>query len=160
MERIKNKTVPLFCWDICAMNRFDSTNTSTIQMDVSTLQDFQRRFGWKIELDSVLRNPYEALVLTDKHQIIRWVNKGFQKMTGYSVDRVIGENPRFLQGQDAPLKARSRITEKLRQHVEFKDTIENYRQNGEMYLCQLHIFPIENSQKQLTHFLALENEIS
>ena len=159
MERIKNKTVPLFCWDICAISQFDNIDTSTVHMDVSALKDFQRRFGWRIELDSVLSNPYEALLLTDRHQIIRWANKGFQKMTGYPMEGIIGESPRFLQGQQATNEARGRIKQKLQQSVEFEETIENYRKNGEKYICQLHIFPIADKHQQLSHFLALENEI-
>lgn len=159
MNRIENKTVPLFCWDICAMNLYEISKNYARQEEFNLLQDFQRKFDWAIELDSVLKNSYEALVLTDNHQVIQWVSKGFQKMTGYPTNFAIGKNPRFLQGEQSSAETKNSIRGKLNQSIAFTEIITNYRKSGESYLCELHIYPIENQDRQLTHFLALEQEI-
>lgn len=159
MKKLNNKTVPLLCWDICQMDLLNIGNRPIYHEDISILRDFGRRFGWSIELNSVLSNPYEALVLTDNHQIIRWANKGFQEMTGYPLSYSIGKNPRFLQGEFPSAEASTRIRSKIQQRVEFSDTVINYRSNGEKYICRVHIFPIENQDQRLTHYLALEQEV-
>ena len=36
-------------------------------------------------------------VITDRDGAIVWVNAGFTRITGYSLEEIIGKNPRFLK---------------------------------------------------------------
>ncbi len=59
-----------------------------------------------------------------------YVNKPFQRLTGYNEDDVIGRNCRFLQGPETDIKAVARIKESLDQNVSTLHCLKNYDADG------------------------------
>lgn len=62
----------------------------------------------------------------------------------------------ILQGPKTEPDAIERIRQGLAREEPFKETITNYRKNGEAYSCKLVIHPIHNNNKELVNFLAFE----
>jgi PAS domain S-box-containing protein len=160
---MKSKTAvfkfPIHCADVYFLERRVRSPDLSIT-DWQALSRFKDTFSWNVSLSSLLARPYEALVVTDRFQTIRWVNKGFSTMTGYSPSEVLHQKPGMLQGEETSLETRSRIHAKLATAKPFEETIVNYRRNGEKYVCQIIIHPIHNHQGELQHFLALETELT
>jgi PAS domain S-box-containing protein len=123
------------------------------------LEKFAKKFDWQIDLKKILLNDFEALVLTNVEREILWVDKGFEKMTGYTAQEVVGKKPTFLQGKNTQESTRLLFREKLALQIPFDITVTNYRKNGAEYLCKVQIFPLFNKHKKISHFLALEREI-
>ncbi len=98
-----------------------------------------------------------AVILTDPDRRILWVNRDFEAITGYAVDEVVGLSPgRILQGPKTEPDAVDRIRQGLAREEPFKETITNYRKNGEPYMCKLVIHPIHDYKDRLVNFLAFE----
>lgn len=97
-----------------------------------------------------------AVILTDAEKKILWVNQDFTKITGYTLWEVWGKKPGILQGQKSEKDVVARIREALLRQKPIRETITNYRKNGEDYRCTLAIYPIFNQQKELTNFIAFE----
>lgn len=98
-----------------------------------------------------------AVILTDANRRILWVNQDFETITGYGIDEVMGLSPgRLLQGPKTEPDAVDRIRQGLAREEPFKESITNYRKNGEAYLCKLVVHPIHDSQNKLVNFLAFE----
>ena len=97
-----------------------------------------------------------AIIVTDAHQCILWVNEVFTSMTGYSFQEVYGKRPSILQGKNTEKSALERIRSYLKKEISFHDRITNYRKNGQEYTCALTIHPIFNVDKVLTNFIAFE----
>lgn len=139
--------------------------TWPLSQEVSTDKDhlclvqLSKKFDWQRKVSEILHQKHEALVLTNASRQILWVNKGFEQMTGYKAYEAIGKKPNFLQGEHTQSNTRKYFREKLTEGKEFSLNITNYRKSGQQYLCQVHIFPLYNSQQQVTHFLALEREL-
>lgn len=53
------------------------------------LRDFASFYDWSVNLDSLRKKSFEALVVTDTYQTIRWVSHGFEFMTGYLLMEVV-----------------------------------------------------------------------
>lgn len=123
------------------------------------LRQFVRKFGWQAYLSKILRHDFEALILTNNEREILWVDKGFEKMTGYTAKEAIGRKPTFLQGKNTEESSRLLFREKLALEIPFEATITNYRKNGAEYLCKVKIFPLLNKHNQVSYYLALEQEI-
>lgn len=122
-------------------------------------------FDW--DLSRRQRNTYlrklqtgSTLVLTDLSKTILWTSRNFLTMTGYSHRETVGQTPRMLQGPDTDQATVVRVRESLRQADSVKAEMINYRKGGESYLCRIEIDPLYNHQGELTHFLAVESEIS
>ncbi|MEM9673334.1 MAG: PAS domain-containing protein [Cyclobacteriaceae bacterium] len=149
---------PIHCADVYFLQRRVSSSGYSVT-DWEALRRFKETFNWDVSISSLLARPYEALVVTDRHQTIRWVNEGFSAMTGYSPSEILHQKPDILQGKETSLETKGRIRTKLAKNEPFDETIVNYRRNGEKYICQITIYPIHNRQGDLQHFLALETEL-
>ena len=102
-------------------------------------------------------HDFEAIVITNRHQKIQWVNNGFTKMTGYSKKYAINKRPTFLQGKLTSDKTREVIRKHIHANKPFKEIIVNYRKDKTPYKCEISVFPLYN--EKTTHFVALEREV-
>ncbi len=158
----KSRTLqgPLKCWDIYSMHLAQQAINFDKEKEIEILKTYQAKFDWFFDVEDLLtNNKFEALVLTDLEQEIQWVNKGFTKMTGYSFKYAKGKKPNFLQGENTSPETLNNIRNYLKRGVHFKESIVNYRKNGEMYHCSIEVYPLKNSNDITTHLLALEKEV-
>jgi PAS domain S-box-containing protein len=152
----QNENFILLSYDVSSIGLSNLKERAT---DKTTLEKLAKKFAWQIDFTTVFSNDFQALVLTDTARHILWVNKGFELMTGYKMHEAVGRKPNFLQGKNTDEATRMRFRESLMMGKEFSLNITNYRKNGEEYLCKVQIFPLRNTQNQIIHFLALEQEI-
>ncbi len=151
---------PLLSMDIFSSSHFQSLEKGRKRMDLASLLIYDTAKEWQFDHDLILNKDYDALVLTDANQTIKWVNKGFSKMTGYPANYALGKQPKFLQGAGTKTETRKNIREKLSQCDVFSETVVNYRKNKEEYICEITIIPLLNRSSSLTHFLAIEKEVA
>ena len=111
----------------------------------------------KIALD----NNISSVMLTraDGGYPIIYVNPAFTKLTGYSYDEVAGKDPGILQGPKTDRKLLKELREKLESGDKFHGKTVNYRKDGSEFIMEWKIFPISNSEKRTTHFLAFQHAI-
>lgn len=148
---------PLKSWDLFSEYHQQKMLELKKYTDLSLLASFSKKYNWENNLsDIILKNKYEALVLTNMKREILWVNEGFTNMSGYTKKYAISKTPAFLQGTATSPKVREEIREKLSLDNPFKVTLTNYKSNHQAYDCELHIFPLKNGD--VTHYLALENQ--
>ncbi|MEN2993700.1 MAG: PAS domain-containing protein, partial [Bacteroidia bacterium] len=96
-----------------------------------------------------------AVVITDAQGKIVWVNRGFERISGYTLQEVRGKVPgRLLQGPDTDPATVQRIREKLQRKEPFTEEILNYTKDGRPYWLRLYITPLTNEMNEVTHFIA------
>jgi PAS domain S-box-containing protein len=88
-----------------------------------------------------------------------YLNSGFEEMTGYGEER-LGEDCRFLQGEDTDEEPRATIREALAEERPVSVDILNYRANGQKFWNQVTISPIRDADGDVTHFVGFQNDIS
>ncbi|WP_347839828.1 DUF2153 family protein [uncultured Draconibacterium sp.] len=101
-----------------------------------------------------------GVVITNKDAEIEYANPSFVKTTGYSFDEVIGQNPRFYSSGQHNKAFFEAMWAKLTEGKIWKGEIINKRKNGEHYPENLTISPIFNSENELTHYVAIKEDIS
>jgi PAS domain S-box-containing protein len=116
-------------------------------------------------LESAVRNDYDSILITDLNldkpgPRIVYVNDGFEKMTGYSRDEVIGESPRILQGEKTDRKVLDRLKECLIKGKSFFGQTVNYRKDGSEYINQWDIHPLLNKKGEITHWVSYQHDIT
>lgn len=102
----------------------------------------------------------KANLLDDPGPEIVYVNEAFTELTGYSAEEAIGKSPRMLQGEDTSLDTTKKIREGLEQQRDTRVTIKNYAKSGREYWLDLSIFPVVNDQGEVTHFAAIERDVT
>jgi diguanylate cyclase (GGDEF)-like protein/PAS domain S-box-containing protein len=102
----------------------------------------------------------EAYPLSDPGPRIIYVNQAFTRLTGFTAEEVIGENPRILQRPDADSAVRARISAALVLGKPVRETIYNYSKDGIGYWLDMHIVPLKNSLGEVAYFAAIERDIT
>ncbi len=151
-------SAPLFCWDIA-----NPLLEKRIQIhnDIQQIENLVRTYDWQLNINfKKLLIDNHSIVVTNLSQEIVWVSQSFHSMTGYDTKEAIGKIPSFLQGEKTNLQTKLFIKEKLAKLESTEAKILNYRKNGESYWCGIRIFPIQNSQSLLTHYIAIEKEVN
>jgi len=116
--------------------------------------------NWKLR---ALECASEGIVITDALQPdnpIVYVNQGFRTITGYKDSDVLGKNCRFMRGQETAEKTTENIREALRSGQPFSSEIVNYRKNGDRFWNQLHISPVRDASKRITHFVGIQLDVT
>ena len=127
--------------------------------ELEFLLNLSNQLKWKpnAELNKI-KQPYMAVVVTDRAKNIIWVNGYFETMTGYTRDEVLHRNPKFLQGKETDTLTLHSIRKKINGQKKFKGTLINYKKNGEEYRCNVDIQPIFNIEGIHTHYIAFETD--
>ncbi|HKU25142.1 MAG TPA: PAS domain S-box protein, partial [Candidatus Sulfotelmatobacter sp.] len=101
-----------------------------------------------------------SVVITDLQGNITYVNRRFTEGTGYSYEEVIGQNPRLLKsGYTTPAEYRQ-LWETITRGEEWRGELRNKKKNGDLYWESAVISPIRNSDGQISHFLAVKEDIT
>lgn len=91
---------------------------------------------------------------------IVYVNKAFTALTGYTAKEAIGKTPRILQSDDTDNETIKDVRRALEKQTHIRTTIKNYSKNGHEYWLDMSIIPLKNSKGKVTHFAAIQRDVS
>ena len=114
-------------------------------------------------LEATLNAFDNTIVVTDpaeEDNPIIYVNKGFEKLTGYSFDEVVGQNCRFLQGDDHNQAGVQQLREDIGKGCSSSVQLRNYRKDGSVFWNELYITPVHDKKGNLLLFLGVQNDIT
>ncbi len=117
-------------------------------------------------LESVITHATDAVVITkmdenDLHkQKIIFVNSAYCKMTGYSLQEVIGKSPSILQGVNTDTKELERVRESLNRFEPCHMEVINYKKNGEEFWSSIAFSPISDNTGKYTHWIAIKRDVT
>lgn len=117
-------------------------------------------------LESVVLTTNDAVLITQAEPIdlpgprIIYVNPAFTQITGYTPEEVIGQTPRLLQGGNTDRATLNEIRAALQRRESIRLDVSNYRKDGSQFWAELSIVPVVNEKGQLTHWIAIQRDIS
>lgn len=91
---------------------------------------------------------------------ISYVNQGFETLTGYRSDEVMGLNCRLLQGEDRDQPERARIRAALAAGEPCQATLRNYRKDGTRFWNALNLAPLFDSRGEVTHYVGIQQDLT
>jgi two-component system, sensor histidine kinase and response regulator len=102
-----------------------------------------------------------AVVLTDRAGRIEWVNGGFEALTGYRAEEVLGRVPgSFLQGPDTDPQTVEAMREGLASGDGFSFEVLNYHKSGRAYWVDIEVRPVLDAQGEFQNFMAIEMDVT
>jgi len=102
----------------------------------------------------------EAFPLDEPGPKIVYVNQAFTDLTGFAPEEVIGKTPRILQGPDSNPETRAEIRAALTKKEPVRTAIVNYSKSGRKYWLDINIIPLKNRNGEVTHFAAIERDLT
>ncbi len=133
-----------------------------IHMDITERKEAEERLRL---LGSAVEQSTESIIITDAQldqpgPTIVFVNPAFTKMTGYEAEEVLGKSPRILQGPRTDRQVMSRLRRNLEAGENFQGEAVNYRKDGTEFTLEWRIAPIRNPLGVITHFVAIQRDIT
>lgn len=98
--------------------------------------------------------------ITEANQPIIYVNKSFERITGYPGKQVLGQNLPRLQCSKTDQVNQKRIELAIKEQREEVVEVESYRRNGEMYWCEISVAPVNDSFNKVSHYVCILNDIT
>jgi PAS domain S-box-containing protein len=117
-------------------------------------------------LESAVENTQDGILITEAKHIdapgpeLLYVNQAFTRITGYDLAEVLGRTPRLLQGPKTDRSQIDKIRTALQQQKPVQVELLNYRKDRSEFWVELNMVPIANKSGQVTHWVALQREIT
>jgi PAS domain S-box-containing protein len=120
----------------------------------------QRADVERISLARALGQAAEGVVITDAGGVIRYVNAGFSKMTGYSAEEAIGQNPRFLKSGSQDPTFYADMWRTISAGEIWRGEVVNRRKDGSVYTEEMTITPVRDSRGATTNYIAIKQDVT
>lgn len=92
------------------------------------------------------------ILLTDIDGKILYVNRGFEELTGFDREEVVGLTPRILKSQYHSMEFYQQMWKMVKEEGRvWIGEVKNHRKNGEDYWVYLTIYPIKDEKGNITH---------
>jgi PAS domain S-box-containing protein len=101
-----------------------------------------------------------SIVITDAKGNIEYVNPKFEEVTGYTIEEVRGKNPRILKSDYISNEDYRHLWETITAGTEWRGEFYNKKKNGETFWESATISSIKDSTGNITHFLAVKEDIT
>jgi two-component system sensor histidine kinase/response regulator len=112
------------------------------------------------KLSMAVEQSPESIVITDVEARIEYVNDAFLRITGYTREEPLGQNPRILQSGKTVSHTYDAMWATLTQGKAWQGELVNRRKDGSEYVEFAHIAPIRQADGRITHYVAIKEDIS
>jgi two-component system, sensor histidine kinase and response regulator len=111
-------------------------------------------------LSEVIEQSPVSVVITDPAGSIEYVNRHFSRVSGYTPDEVLGNNPRIFSAGETTADTYVTMWQTIAAGRTWTGELKNRRRAGETYWEDVSIFPITNDQGAVAKFVSIKSDIT
>ncbi len=133
------------------------------QVFVAIINDITDRVKVEEErklLSTAIEQSPAAVLITDPHGNIEFINPKFTQITGYSLEEVKGKNTNILSSGKQTKKYYEEMWNTILSGKNWEGEIINKKKNGELYWAKLSISPLVNNDGDISHFISVKEDIT
>lgn len=108
---------------------------------------------------AVEQNP-ASIMITDINGTIEYVNPMFTETTGYSLEEVIGQNPRMLKSGQTSAEDYAVLWKTIKSGTSWHGKFCDRKKNGDLYWENVSISPVINEDGVITNFVAIKEDVT
>jgi PAS domain S-box-containing protein len=101
-----------------------------------------------------------AVVIADRAGSVLWVNPAFERLTGYTLAEIQGKSTHVLKSGRTPDSFYEQLWQTILAGETWRGELINKRKDGSFYDEEMTISPLQNSEGEITHFVAIKQEIT
>jgi len=102
----------------------------------------------------------EAIVITDTKGNIKYVNPAFERITGYSHQEAVGQNPRILKSGQHDSTFYRGLWETITNGEPWTGQLVNKKKDGTLYREDATISPVRDSSGKIVNYVAVKRDIT
>ena len=112
------------------------------------------------QLSRVVQQSANTIVITNLDGSIEFANPRFTETTGYTIDEALGQNSRILKSGESPPEVYEELWQTIIAGKEWRGEFHNRRKDGSLYWEYASISPIRDAAGDITHYLAVKEDIT
>ena len=101
-----------------------------------------------------------SIVLTDLNGNIEYANPKCLEITGYTVEEVIGQNPKIFKSGEKTPSDYKKLWESISTGNEWQGEFHNKKKNGDLFWELATISPVKNQEGEVISYLAVKEDIT
>jgi PAS domain S-box-containing protein len=101
-----------------------------------------------------------SIMITDLQGNIEFANPQVSRLTGYEQDELLGSNTRLFKSGLTSQTKYENLWETIQSGRQWKGELQNRNKNGQLYWERALISPIRDADGAITHFIAIQEDIS
>lgn len=129
----------------------------SVGRDVTELRESESK---SVKLLNAIERSPSTIVITDRNGVIEYVNPKFTQVSGYTAAEAIGQNPRVLKSGETSPDEYKIMWATLNAGQDWHGEFHNKRKDGTFYWELASISPLRDENGNITHFVAVKEEIS
>ena len=128
-----------------------------LQKLISDRDDAESRMK---KLSSAIEQTEDIVVITDSEGIIEYVNPAFEKISGYSLEEVMGKSPGIVKSDMHEPDFYKKLWETISSGEAFNDVFINHSRDGTVYYEEKTITPLKDKDGNILNFVATGKNIT
>ena len=113
------------------------------------------------KLSLVASKTDSAVTITDIECKLMWANDGFSRMTGYTMDELIGKCPDdFLHGEKTDYLLVQEIHKAIRNKETYQCELEQYKKDRSTFWVNINITPILDEEQNIIKVISIQTDIT
>ncbi len=102
-----------------------------------------------------------AIIITDQNSLIEWANPAYSRLTGYGLDEAVGKHPQDLVKSGLQNQGfYKELWDTILSGKVWRGEVVNRRKDGSLFNQEMTITPVRSEQGEITHFIAIKQDIS
>lgn len=101
-----------------------------------------------------------GIVITDKHGVIKYINKHFSEKSGFSKEEVSNKNANMFYAFKQPKLVIQTLKETILSGNIWTGELQSKRKNESTYWMHSTIIPVYNQHNQLSYFMSINQEVT
>jgi len=89
-----------------------------------------------------------------------YINKAFERISGYHEQQILGQNISFLQRSQSDDVNQRRILLAIKECREETVEMQSHRHNGELFWCEMSVAPVRDPIGDVKHYVCIINDIT
>lgn len=148
------------------VNKLEQSKIATLNLleDVEEEKNKSDKLAKDLEkFKQAVANASDHIIITDSEGIILYANKAVEKITGFSIEDIIGKKAGILKlwGGLMPKMVYKKFWDiiKIKKNI-YIGEFNNKRKNGENYVTEAHVSPILDENNKVQFFVGIERDIT
>ncbi|KDN56360.1 sensor histidine kinase [Flavobacterium seoulense] len=112
-------------------------------------------------LSLVASETTDSIIITSAEGKAIWANQAYMKLTGLTLDEIIGHPPNYLSFEsEINCETFEKISQAIKDKKEIKVVFQHYNKHKEKYWLELNITPVFDNDGNCSKFIAIGRDVT
>lgn len=127
---------------------------------IRDISSYKKKIMEVKKFSTAIEQSSNTVVITNLNGTIEYVNPAFTKISGYTYDEAVGNNPRILNSGLQPKEYYLKLWNKIRNGETWKGEFCNKAKDGRLYWENVTITPITDENGKIIYYLGIKEDIT